>query len=98
MSKQHFEYFRASLGSLEAIHGHTEDGNLMGDVLSLKNRSLGRLHRWRGGRVLTSGKMRVGGRKEEERWKGVVVDWTKESREFQDSRDAFTAHRKSWVS
>lgn len=34
MSKQHFEHFRASLGSLEAIRGHTEDGDLMGGVLS----------------------------------------------------------------
>lgn len=93
MSKQHFEHFRASLGSLEVIGGHTEDGSLMGGVLRLKNRSLGRLHRWKGGRVLISGKMRVCGRKEEERWKGVVIDWTKEGREFQDSWGVFTDHR-----
>ena len=98
MSKQHFEHFRASLGSLKVIGEHTEDGNLMVGVLRLKNRSLGRLlHRWKGGRVLVSEK-RVGGRKEEEGWKGVVIDWTKEGREFQDSWGVFTAHRTSWVS
>lgn len=81
---------------MKVIGEHTEDGSLMlGGVLRLKNRSLGRLHRWKGGRVLISEKMRVGGRKEEEGWKGVVIDWTKEGREFQDSWGVFTAHRTS---
>lgn len=71
---------------MKVIGEHTEDGSLMGGCAEVEEQESGETScRWKGGRVLISEKMRVGGRKEEEGVEGVVIDWTKEGREFQDS-------------
>lgn len=41
MSKQHFEHFRASLGSLKVIGEHTEDGSLMGGCAEVEEQESG---------------------------------------------------------